>query len=157
MAHCTLDLGEVNAARRSLKGEPKSLEQWQELGRDFLHYLHAETDKASTNGNIATQLSNVANIDLTQFPLVKAPPQEARALQSIFCGHPNQIENFLKESEAKHVITWSPDDSGQTQKIALAFRNTMGLRRTLEAMSLLVPMGRSDGCSMAEEILDLWT
>ena len=87
VAHCALDLEEANTTRRSLRGEPKFLEQWKELGQDLLHYLHAETDKGGSGGSIATQLSNIANIDLTQFPLVRLP-QEARALQSILCGHP---------------------------------------------------------------------
>ena len=156
VAHCILDLGEANAARRSLKGEPKSLEQWKELGSDFLHYLHAETEGAGASGRIVTQLSNVAGIDLSQLTLV-ASPQESRTLQSTLCGHPNQIENLFKESEIEHIVAWAPSDSGQTQKVALAFRNTMGNRRRLGAVSLLVPISRVDGCKTAEEILDLWT
>ena len=81
---------------------------------------------------MATQMSNVQGLDMSQF-LLPQPIDATRSLQAVLSGHPRQIEHFLVETDAKHVITWSPDDAGQAQKISLAFRDTLGKCGSLEA------------------------
>ena len=156
VAHCILDLDEATIARKLLKGEPKSLDQWKEAGPVLVRYLHSQAEKLGGGGIVATQMSNVQGLDMSQFPLLQ-PIDATRSLQAVLSGHPRQIEQFLVESVAKHVITWSPDDAGQAQKISLAFRDTAGRCGSLETLFLLIPMGRTPGCKTATEILDLWT
>ena len=45
VAHCCLDLGDALEARKTIKGEPKSLDQWKELGPECLRGYSGHPDE----------------------------------------------------------------------------------------------------------------
>ncbi|CAK0839973.1 unnamed protein product, partial [Prorocentrum cordatum] len=150
-ASCALDLPDALAARRAIKGEPKSLDACGEVDVDFTRYLHDTLDAAHSTAVLALHMSNILRTDLAQFPCA-ATVSDTRHLQAQLCGAQDAIEQLFRQLSSSHLVTWAPSNLGQVQKVALAWRSTTGGRQSLEQLSLRI----LPGCQTASQVDDLW-
>ena len=131
-AQCLLDLGDAIEARRTIKGEPKSLGTRRELGIEFLRFTHNMLRCTDITGIVATQMSNILGVKLEEFAQTESIAK-ARALQAALHSTPSAIEAMLVSAQYKTLVTWAPVDAGQLPKSLLPGGPLEGSARCLTA------------------------
>ena len=150
---CTAQLGAVLRVRR--KAQNNVVPRWQEPGLDLLEYLHQGASQNGPNWKIALHMSNIQNINFTQYPHAFTPT-ESRTTLELLCNGPSFGTRALAQFGHGGLITWAPQDVDALHRVVASFTQYVTTAGTDTQLVLVVPHDPFPGCETPASIIDLW-